>query len=110
MVRSILIASCMLAAMFPANAADPRNLTCTGSLFDPAALSPSPMTVKLALDASKTTIDSGSGVTSVSITSNDKIQMHFTTSDFVGEYFHYTSDLFLMYKSERLARLTCSPM
>jgi hypothetical protein len=42
------------------------------------------------------------------ITSNNKIQLKFSTKDFVGEYFHYTGDLFLIYPAGQLARLTCS--
>jgi hypothetical protein len=42
------------------------------------------------------------------ITSNNKIQLKFETKEFVGEYFHYTGDLFLIYPSGRLARLSCS--
>jgi len=42
------------------------------------------------------------------ITSNNKIQLKFTTSEFVGEFFHYTGDLFLIYKSGQLGRLNCS--
>jgi hypothetical protein len=40
--------------------------------------------------------------------SDNKIQLKFSTKDFVGEYFHYTGDLFLIYHSGELARLTCS--
>ena len=42
------------------------------------------------------------------VTSNNKIQLKFATKDFVGEFFHYTGDLFLIYRSGKLARLTCS--
>lgn len=42
------------------------------------------------------------------ITSNNKIQLKFATKDFVGEYFHYTGDLFLIYPEGKLARLNCS--
>jgi hypothetical protein len=38
-----------------------------------------------------------------------KIQLKFATKEFVGEYFHYTGDLFLIYRSGQLARLSCSP-
>jgi hypothetical protein len=43
------------------------------------------------------------------ISSNNKIQLKFTTKEFVGEYFHYTGDLFLIYNSGPLARLNCTP-
>jgi hypothetical protein len=41
------------------------------------------------------------------ITSNNAIQLKFATKEFVGEYFHYTGDLFLIYNSGPLARLNC---
>ena len=41
--------------------------------------------------------------------SDNKIQLKFATKEFVGEYFHYTGDLFLIYPSGQLARLNCSP-
>jgi hypothetical protein len=42
------------------------------------------------------------------VTHNNKIQLKFATKDFVGEYFHYTGDLFLIYNAGQLARLTCT--
>ena len=41
------------------------------------------------------------------VTSNNKLQLKFKNSQFVGEYFHYSGDLFLIYNSGQLARLTC---
>jgi hypothetical protein len=38
---------------------------------------------------------------------DNKIQLKFETKEFVGEYFHYTGDLFLIYPSGQLARLNC---
>ncbi|MET4041005.1 hypothetical protein [Bradyrhizobium sp. RT6a] len=43
------------------------------------------------------------------VTSNNKIQLKFVTKEFVGEDFHYTGDLFLIYNSGPLARLSCTP-
>lgn len=42
------------------------------------------------------------------ITSNNKLQLKFATKEFVGEYFHYTGDLFLIYPNGQLARLSCT--
>jgi hypothetical protein len=42
------------------------------------------------------------------ITSNNKLQLKFATKEFVGEYFHYSGDLFLIYKSGQLARMNCT--
>jgi len=39
--------------------------------------------------------------------SNNKIQLKFQTKQYVGEFFHYTNDLFLIYKLGHLARLNC---
>jgi hypothetical protein len=52
-------------------------------------------------------IDTGNGPQRASVVSNNRIQLRFRTKDFTGEYFHYTSDLFLIYRSGHLARLTC---
>jgi hypothetical protein len=41
------------------------------------------------------------------LVSNNKIQLKFRTKDFEGEYFHYTGDLFFIYKSGHLMKLTC---
>lgn len=92
-----------------ANAAISRKLNCSGSLIEPSGSNNGVKTLSLVLgDAKSTSIDLGSGATPVSVKSNNKIQLKFMTSDFVGEYFHYTGDLFLIYKSGHLARLTCS--
>ena len=36
-------------------------------------------------------------------------QLKFKTKDFEAEYFHYTGDLFFIYKSGHLMRLICKP-
>jgi hypothetical protein len=46
-------------------------------------------------------------VMSARVVSDNKIQLKFRTKDFEGEYFHYTGDLFFIYKSGHLMRLTC---
>jgi hypothetical protein len=35
------------------------------------------------------------------------LQLKFRTKDFDGEYFHYTGDLFFIYKSGHLMKLMC---
>jgi hypothetical protein len=58
----------------------------------------------------KTTIEMGSAKKlNAHVTSDNKNQLKFRTKQYVGEFFRYTRDLFLIYKSGRLARLTCSP-
>jgi len=39
--------------------------------------------------------------------SDNKIQLKFRTKDFEGAYFHYTGDLFFIYKSGHLMKLMC---
>ena len=43
----------------------------------------------------------------VSVVSDNKIQLKFRTKDFEAEYFHYTGDLFFIYKSGHLMKLMC---
>ena len=77
-------------------------------MFEPAATSQTTETVKLTLGrAQKVTLDLGEGAISARVLSNNKIQLKFRTKDFEGEYFHYTGDLFFIYKSGHLMRLTC---
>jgi hypothetical protein len=38
---------------------------------------------------------------------NESALVKFRIKDFEGEYFHYTGDLFFIYKSGHLMRLTC---
>ena len=52
-------------------------------------------------------MDFGSGNVAAQVESDNRIQLKFKTDEFVGEYFHYTGDLFLIYKSGHLARLMC---
>ena len=89
-------------------AEDARQLTCEGTMFEPAATSQTTETVKLTLGrAQKATLDLGEGAISARVLSNNKIQLKFRTKNFEGEYFHYTGDLFFIYKSGHLMRLTC---
>jgi hypothetical protein len=50
-------------------------------------------------------LDLGKGVVNARKVSDNKIQLKFRTNDF--EYFHYTGDLFFIYKSGHLMKLTC---
>ena len=60
-------------------------------------------------DKNKLSVKTGDGkMLAPRITTNNKIQLKFATQEFVGEYFHYTGDLFLIYSSGKLARLNCS--
>ena len=89
-------------------AEDARQFTCSGTMIEPSAMSPSPETVVLTLGpAQKVTLDLGKGVMNARRVSDNKIQLKFRTKDFEGEYFHYTGDLFFIYKSGHLMRLMC---
>ena len=109
MLRTTILAPIICG--FPTIAAcaeDARQLTCKGSMIEPAGISQSPKTVKLTLGPEqKVTLDLGQGVMDASEVSNNSIQLKFRTQDFEGEYFHYTGDLFFIYKSGHLMRLTC---
>jgi hypothetical protein len=52
-------------------------------------------------------MDLGSRNLVAQVESNDKIQLTFKADEFVGEYFHYTGDLFLIDRSGNLARMAC---
>ena len=89
-------------------AEDARQLTCSGTMIEPSAMSQSPETVILTLGpAQKVTLDLGQGVVNARKVSDNKIQLKFRTKDFEGEYFHYTGDLFFIYKSGHLMKLMC---
>ena len=89
-------------------AQDARQFTCTGTMIEPSAMSQSPETVVLTLGpGQKIALDLGKGVVSVRRLSDNKIQLKFRTKEFEGEYFHYTGDLFFIYKTGHLMKLMC---
>ena len=90
--------------------AESRQLSCSGSLIEPTGLAPSPKNLRLVLGP-KTNCPSISdrAALMLAVLSNNRIQLKFSTKEFTGEFFHYTGDLFLIYKSGHLARLTCTP-
>ena len=86
------------------------SFSCTGVKIEPASLAQSPMTVKLNLvSARKIALNLGSSDINSTVTSDDQITLRFRTKDFTGEFFHYTNDLFLIYRSGHLAKLSCTP-
>jgi hypothetical protein len=98
----------------PSRAAD-RQFSCKGDIIhdetNPNPLNPpKPIDLSITLgDENKFSIKTGDGkLLAPNITSNNKLQLRFETAGFVGEYFHYTGQLFLIYPSGELARLTCS--
>ena len=96
----------------PAGAAE-KQFSCKGQVIrgetDPAAPQKAiDLNVSLG-DNNKLSMKTGDGKTlAPHVTSNNKLQLKFETNEFVGEYFHYTGDLFLIYPSGELARLSCS--
>src|ERR1700722_3098502 len=86
-----------------------QQLICRGQMVEPTGEQTAPIDLKLNLGGpGKTTIELGGGKLNVSVTSDNKIQLKFQTKQYVGEFFHYTNDLYLIYKSGHLARLSCS--
>jgi hypothetical protein len=111
MRRSVTIAAlAMVSAISAASAAAEQNkFLCNGTMIEPTSLAPSPKSVQLTLTpANKVKINFGQGDSNARVLSDNKIQLKFQTKEFVGEFFHYTGDLFLIYKSGHLARLTCN--
>jgi hypothetical protein len=89
-----------------------QQFSCKGQVIDEGTNSAvhKPIDLHVTLgDRNKLSVKTGDGKTlAPRITSNNKIQLKFATKEFVGEYFHYTGDLFLIYTSGQLARLNCS--
>jgi hypothetical protein len=103
----------LLTSMVGPAGATEQPLSCNGQVVQGMpnpAFQPKPIDLKVTLgENNKLSIATADGKTlAPRITSNNKIQLKFATKDFVGEYFHYTGDLFLIYKSGELARLSCS--
>jgi hypothetical protein len=110
--RSIAVAvsSAVLMTSAAYAAQEPPKFSCSGTMIEPASLAASPKSVQLTLNsATKVAIDLGQGDSNARVLSDNKIQLKFQTKEFVGEFFHYTNDLFLIYKTGHLARLTCTP-
>jgi len=108
-VISVLLGCGLLVVGAHAEGRD-NQLSCKGALIEPAAAGKSDKTVLLTLGGpGKVRIDDGSGETKARVVSDNQIQLKFRTKEFSGELFHYTNDLFLIYRSGHLARLTCEP-
>src|SRR5262245_13096675 len=101
----------LLTLVGPGIAAE-QQFSCKGQVVQEMtnpAVQPKPIDLSVSLgDKQKMSIKAGNDTLSPRITSNNKIQLKFVTKEFTGEYFHYTGDLFLIYKSGQLARLNCT--
>jgi len=114
MLKSTIAAFALaLTSLSTAQAADSLKLTCTGDMIEPAGLARAPITVAAifspATKVTKVSVDLGKGAINAPVLSNNQIQLKFRTKDFVGEYFYYNRDMFLIHKSGHLARLACNP-
>jgi len=108
MSRTSIVASLIIAfSSIGAFAEESRQLTCSGTMIEPSAMSPSQTVVLTLGPAQKVTLDLGKGVVNARRVSDNKVQLRFRTKDFEGEYFHYTGDLFFIYKSGHLMKLMC---
>jgi hypothetical protein len=108
-MRAITMLSAIAGFTFAAaHAQDARQFTCTGQVIEPTALAQSPKTVRMRVGPARNiAVDLGQGMVNAHATSDNKILLKFRIKDIEGEYFRYTDDLFLIYKSGHLARLMC---
>jgi hypothetical protein len=113
MLKIALLGGISIAFMNAAQAAYSLKMSCTGDMIEPGGLAKSPTTLTAifspANKATKVSVDLGKGSVSPLVLSNNALQLRFRTKDFTGEYFHYSGDMFLIYRSGHLARLTCTP-
>jgi hypothetical protein len=113
MHRTLLTGITLAFVIGAAHAADSLQLTCSGDMIEPGGLARAPKALTVVFSpankVSKVSVDFGQRSVTAPVSSNNQIQLQFRTKDFTGEYFHYTSDMFLIYKSGHLARLSCKP-
>jgi hypothetical protein len=113
MLRTLLAGITLALVISAAHAADSLQLACSGDMIEPAGLAKAPKALTAVFSpanrVSKVSVDFGQGSVNAPVLSNNSVQLQFRTKDFTGEYFYYTRDMFLVYKSGHLARLTCNP-
>lgn len=111
MTRTCLTRSAVLIALTAligrASAADAQYV-CNGQMIEPTSKAASPLVTRLDLGPPISLSAGNGGNVKAKIISDNSIQLKFRTKDYVGEFFHYTGDLMLIYKSGHLGRLTCS--
>jgi len=112
MIKATALVACglLLVTLVGTSVAAEQRFSCKGGIIEPSGEQKTSVEINLSLDGNgKMSLKTSEDKTLASrIISNNKIQLKFTTSEFVGEFFHYTGDLFLIYKSGQLGRLTCS--
>ena len=113
MLRTLLTGITLAFVISAAHAADSLQLTCSGDMIEPAGLARAPKALTAVFSpanrVSKVSVDFGQSSVNAPVSSSNPVQLQFRTKDFTGEYFYYTRDMFLIYKSGHLARLTCKP-
>jgi len=111
MTRSSLTAHLVLIALMVlsrhASAAEAKYL-CNGQMIEPSNQPASPVVIHLDLGPPIKLNTENGDKAEAKIISDNKIQLKFRTKDYVAEFFRYTGDLMLIYKSGHLGRLTCS--
>ena len=91
-----------------------QQFSCKGQVIQgmpkPSGQPPSPIDLNVSLGSNrKMSLKIGdSKPLAANVTSDNKLQLKFKTNQFLGEYFYYSGDLFLIYNSGQLARLTCT--
>jgi hypothetical protein len=101
----------LLMSFVGVSAAAERQFSCKGQVVQEMTQAGQPQNsidLSLALGGKRqTSIKIGDKTFAANRISDNKIQLKFATKQFTGEYFYYTGDLFLIYKSGKLARLNC---
>jgi hypothetical protein len=112
MTRSIATLASMVVFMrsIVFAAEEQPRFSCSGyMMIEPTVFAQTPESVQLTLSSAKNvSIKFGQSDNNARVVSDNRIQLKFQTKEFSGEFFHYTNDLFLIYKSGHLARLSCN--
>ena len=99
----------LLTSFSGAAVAAEQQFSCKGQTIEPSGQPKARVDLNLTLGGhGKATIETGGRKSHARVISDNKIQLKYETKQYVGEFFHYTGDLFLIYKSGQLARLSCS--
>ena len=112
MLRFLLAGTAQLFMLGAASAAGGSlQFVCSGDMIEPAGLARAPISLSVVFSPaeSKVSVNFGQKTVNAPVISNNQIQLKFRTKDFVGEYFYYNRDMFLIYKSGHLARLASTP-
>ena len=112
-IRGVVGALALLTMLVGPDVAAAQPFSCKGQVVQDMPspnYQPKPIDLSVTFDGkNKVSLTMADGKTlTPRISSNNKIQLKFVTKEFVGEYFHYTGDLFLIYNSGPLARLNCT--